>query len=338
MSRPLFRVERPGLLTTLQDQGRFGRQREGMPVAGAMDPFAGRVANLLVGNARGAAVLEVTLLGPTLVALADVWMAVCGADLTAQVDSAPLPLWRTVRLSRGQTLHFGPRRSGARAYLAVAGGFDVPDVLGSKSTFLRAGLGGHKGRALQAGDVLAGEGANVAPQCRLTPDLVPVYTQEVRARVIPGPHVPVLGPAAWEAFLAARYLLTPQSDRMGYRLGGPALPIADGGRGGLLSEAVPWGGVQVPPDGRPIVLMADRQTTGGYPLVAVVATADRPALAQLAPGDALSFEAVTLAEAQDAWKRQERLLSLLEASALRPRLGTHLASPVGGLEHPQPVL
>ncbi|MDQ2687634.1 MAG: biotin-dependent carboxyltransferase family protein [Armatimonadota bacterium] len=308
----MFRVQTPGLLSTLQDLGRVGYQNTGMPVAGAMDPFALQVANLLVGNARGAAALELTLLGPTLEVLGDVTIAVCGADLSARLDDAPLPLWRTAALRAGQTLRWGRRVSGARAYLAVAGGLDVPEALGSRSTFLRAGIGGFAGRALRAGDVLRGEGATAVQSGRaLAPSAVPIYSSSATVRVVSGPHEDAFAPATLATFFTSEYMLSAQSDRMGYRLDGPSLSCRSERQGVLLSEAVPWGGVQIPPDGQPILLMADRQTTGGYPLIAVVATADRPRCAQLAPGDSVSFQPISLEEAQEADAAQERLLALL---------------------------
>lgn len=318
MTRSLFRVQTPGLLSTVQDLGRVGHQREGMPVAGAMDPFALQVANILVGNGRGAAALEITLMGPTLQTLQDVTVSVCGADLTARVDDFLLPRWRTVVLQTGQTLHFGRRVAGARAYLAVAGGFHAPIVLGSRSTFLRAGIGGFGGRAIQTGDVLEGDGP---PERRLwagralAPSAVPDDSSPALVRVVPGPHEDAFAPQTRAAFFAAEYTLSAQSDRMGYRLGGPPLACRADRQGALLSEAVPWGGVQVPPDGQPIVLMADRQTCGGYPLVAVACSADRSTLAQLAPGDAVTFRPVSLEEAQEAAIAEERLLSLLAFAA-----------------------
>lgn len=320
MTRPLFHIQSPGLLSTLQDLGRVGRLWEGMPAAGAMDPFAFQVANILVGNERGAAALEVTLMGPTLQVLDDMTISVCGADLTARVDDAPLPLWRTVLLRAGQTLRFGRRVAGARAYLAVAGGFHAPNVLGSKSTFLRAGIGGLDGRALRAGDVLEGIGTPdrfLRAGRALAPSAVPDYSLPATVRIVPGPHDEAFTPAALATFLTSEYTLSAQSDRMGYRLSGPPLACRPERQGVLLSEAVPWGGVQVPPDGQPILLMVDRQTTGGYPLIAVVVSADHPALAQLAPGDTVSFRPVSLEEAQGAAVAQEHLLSLLMLAAGR---------------------
>jgi len=303
-SVPLLRVESPGLLTTVQDEGRWGRQRDGMVVAGTMDPFAAAVANGLVGNGRGAAVLEITLLGPTLRALADVRLAVCGGDLSPSVEGRAVQTWKTMTLREGQTLAFGRRRSGARAYLSVAGGFSVPTVLGSRATFLRGRLGGFAGRRLEAGDVLEG-----FPQCLfpgergLRPADIPAYALPAVLRVLPGPHLPAFTDKGRDTFFSQTYIVSPHSDRQGYRLDGSAVARAD--TADILSEAMPLGGVQVPPDGQPILLMADRQTTGGYPLIGVVISADLPRAGQLAPGDPVCFQAVTLAEAHALAVRQE---------------------------------
>lgn len=310
---PLLRVESPGLLTTVQDRGRWGHQRDGMVVAGAMDPFAASVANGLVGNGRGAALLEITLLGPVLCALADVRLAVCGGDLSPSVDGQPLPLWKTMTLREGQTLTFGRRRSGARAYLAVAGGLAVPAILGSRATFLRGHLGGLEGRRLQAGDVLEGISQQLSSAERgLRPADTPVYSLPAVLRVLPGPHSSAFTDAGRDTFFSAVYTVTPQSDRQGFRLDGPAVARAD--EADILSEAMPLGGIQVPPDGQPILLMADRQTTGGYPLVGVVIGADVSRAGQLAPGDPVRFQAVTLAEAHDLAVRLERWLRIVEGA------------------------
>ena len=280
-----------------------------------MDPFASAVANLLVGNPRAAAVLEITLLGPALRALADIRLALCGGDLSPSVEERPVPSWKTLTLREGQMLTFGRRRTGARAYLAVTGGLAVPAVLGSRATFLRARIGGFAGRALRAGDVLEGWPHPLPPGERgLHPSDIPDYTLPAPLRVLPGPY-PAFTDEARDTFLSSAYTVSPQSDRQGYRLTGPAVARADAAD--ILSEAMPWGGVQVPPDGSPILLMADRQTTGGYPLVGVVISADLPRAGQLAPGDAVFFEAVTLAEAHELGVRRERWLRVI---------GTHPAT------------
>ena len=307
---PLLRVESPGLLTTVQDEGRWGHQKDGMVVAGAMDPFAASVANGLVGNPRGAAVLEITLLGPTLYAFADVRLALCGGDLSPSVEGEPVSLWKTFILGEGQALAFGRRRSGARVYLAVVGGFAVPAVLGSRATFLRAQIGGFEGRSLRTGDVLEGQPYLLATGERgLRSANIPDYTLPAILRVLPGPHSSAFTAEGRATFFSATYTVAPQSDRQGYRLTGPAAARADAAD--ILSEAMPFGGLQVPPDGQPILLMADRQTTGGYPLVGVVLSADLPRAGQLAPGDPVRFEAVTLAEAHELAVCQERWLHVV---------------------------
>ncbi len=306
---PLFRVETGGLLTTVQDGGRVGHQRAGVPVSGAMDTFAASVANLLLGNVRGDAVLEITLLGPVLLALADTRIALCGADLSARVDGEPVALWWTSPLKTGQRLSFGRRRAGARAYLAVPGGFAVPRVLGSRSTLLRAGLGGYSGRRLQAGDVLEGLDALPFGERGLRPNDIPTYPLPARLSILPGPHSSAFTATGWETLLSSEYTLTPQSDRMGYRLDGPMIERT--GDGEILSEAMPFGGLQVPPDGRPILLMADRQTTGGYPLIGTVISADLPRAGQLAPGDTVRFGPVALEEAHERAIREERWLRMV---------------------------
>ncbi len=311
---PLVELETGGLLTTVQDLGRAGQQRSGLTPGGAMDLFAASLANLLLGNPRGAAVLEITLLGPTLRFLAETRIAVCGGDLSPMLDGVPLPLWKTAAVRSGQRLLFGRRRCGARAYLAVSGGFRVPEAAGSRATFLRGALGGLDGRALRPGDILPGV---------LTPLLAgerglrfseqPAYDLPAILRVLPGPHLPHFTSAAPAAFFAASYSVSPQSDRQGYRLAGPA--VSRTAAGDLLSEPMPLGGIQIPPDGQPILLMADRQTTGGYPLLGVVCSADMPRAAQLAPGDTVRFVPVSLADAAAAAMNLEQRLRLLELAS-----------------------
>ncbi|MFP5503729.1 MAG: biotin-dependent carboxyltransferase family protein [Candidatus Sericytochromatia bacterium] len=301
-------VLKPGLLTTVQDAGRVGFQRYGMPVAGAMDPFAMAVANVLVGNPLGAAVLESTLVGPTLRAGSDMVLAVCGADVAPSVEGEPVGMWRSFRLPAGATLACQAAATGARAYLAVAGGFAVPMVMGSASTYLQGRLGGLEGRALRRGDVLpVGPAPEAAmPGRRLVPEAIPRYAETARLRVVPGPEAGGLDPVAWRE----PYVVTPQADRMGYRLSGPAIGHA---LGELLSDATPMGTIQVPPDGQPILLMADRQPTGGYPRLGVVASVDWPAAAQLRPGSRVSFEPVTVDEAVRRYREQAALLRTLLA-------------------------
>ena len=301
---PAIEVVAPGLLTSVQDLGRWGYARYGVPTAGAMDSFAARAANLLVGNAPDAAVLEVTLAGPALRFRRACLVAATGADLSPHVDQAAIPGWTACAVQAGAVLRFGKRRVGLRSYLAVGGGIDVPRVLGSRSTYLRGGFGGHHGRALQAGDLLAvgpaqPECARLAGRC-LPPASRPRYSRAPTVRVVLGPHDDRFPAAALAAFLSAAWAVGPASDRMGYRLQGPTLARHE--PADLISMGMPLGGIQVPGDGQPIVLLYDHQTTGGYPLIATVIQADLPLLAQLAPGDTVRFQAVSVEEGQAAYR------------------------------------
>lgn len=324
-----MRVLKAGAHTSIQDTGRFGYQKYGVIVSGAMDPFALRTANLLVGNDEDEAGLEVTLQGPALEMQQDVWISICGADLSAQLDGQLVPQWRPVFARKGATLHFGKPRAGCRAYVAVAGGFAVSAVLGSKSTYLRAGIGGYGGRALQAGDELPigelktpvqkrmqkfvealSDGAFATTGWCVSARLFPAYSDTPEVRVVRGPEYALFTPSSQEAFVSTQYVVTPQSDRMGYRLEGPPLSFLETRQ--LISTAVTWGTVQVPADGKPIVLMADRQTTGGYPRIAQVITADIPVLAQLKPGAKVGFTQTTVEDAQAILRRRQQEFSMLK--------------------------
>ncbi|WP_447975043.1 5-oxoprolinase subunit C family protein [Nitrospira sp. Kam-Ns4a] len=308
--RARVRILKPGLFTTVQDLGRPGYQRFGMPIGGAMDPLALRLANRLVGNPDGAAALEITMSGPVLEFAAGAVFAVTGADLSPTLDGQPVPLWTAVAARAGSRLAFGARRAGARAYLGVAGGLDVPIVLGSRSTHPRSGTGGLAGRALRAGDDLRSgpPGADAARLAGRTvpPAVRPRYTAAPTLRVVLGPQADGFPPETIETLRGSRYVLSPQCDRMGYRLLGPAL--AHVGPAEIISEATPMGALQVPANGQPILLMADRQTTGGYPVIAVVISADLPLAAQLAPGDTVAFTAVSVPEAQTLLREQRARL------------------------------
>jgi antagonist of KipI len=295
------RIVRAGMLTTVQDLGRRGFLSQGVPVGGAMDTFALRVANLLVGNPEGVPVLEITLIGPEIEFESGAWVAACGARF------ADVPAWRPFRMGAGERLRFGARSEGCRCYLAVAGGFDVAAVLGGRGTNLAAAIGGFRGRALADGDILASAPALRAPTGHWGIDerMLPRYSREPRVRVVPGAQAADFG----DALYSGRFSVTPRSDRMGMRIEGPRLVRREGYD--LVSAAVAPGTVQVPPDGNPIVLMADAQTLGGYPRVAHVAAVDLPLLAQLAPGDGVHFSRITLAEAHALSQAWERSLALL---------------------------
>lgn len=299
-------VLRPGLLTTVQDLGRWGHQGAGVPVAGAMDTYSLRLANGLVGNAETAAALEVTLLGPTLRADAPLVVSVAGAIFDLQVDGRPVPHGAPIALASGSVLRFGERRTGARAYLAVAGGIETPLVLGSRATHLVSRMGGLDGRALVAGDVVPVAPAITRPVSRATRAPLPLADAPGarRLRVLLGPQDEWFTMSSVDALLGGTFSVSPQSDRMGFRLEGPALTTKRPGE--LVSEPVVFGSIQVPSGGAPILLMADRQTAGGYPKIATVITADLPLAGQLAPGETVRFVACTRAEARSALIARER--------------------------------
>jgi KipI family sensor histidine kinase inhibitor len=297
---PAFAVVRPGPLTTVQDLGRPGHQAIGVPVAGAADPLALRLANRLVGNPDGAAALEITVMGPQLTALRELAVALCGADLGATVDGVPLPPGRVAVVGRGQEIRFRGPVAGCRAYLAVGGGIAAPLTLGSASADLLGRLGP---RPLQAGDELRAGVPAAPPSALLGRRLRPgAYAlpggDPVEVAVVPGPQEDWFPQA--ERFYAEPYAVLPASDRTGLRLAGAAVPPRPGEP---LSEATPLGSVQVPADGQPIVLLAGRQTVGGYAKIGVVCTPDAWHLAQVRPGAVrLRFRPVGLAEAHARYR------------------------------------
>jgi antagonist of KipI len=303
-----------GFFTTVQDLGRYGYQRYGVPVSGAMDTFALRAANLLAGNPRSAAALEMTLTGARLRFLTDTVIAVAGADMQPRLDDWPVPMWHPVAASDGAVLTFGATRDGLRAYLAIAGGIDVPVVLGSRSTFPRAGLGGFQGRPIRAGDVLATCGD---PPTRVEGRMFPrerilSYAHHHSIRVILGPQDDAFTAEGIATFFSATYVVTPKSDRIGCRLEGPK--VSHQGSPDIISDGVPFGAVQIAGDGLPMILVADRGTTGGYAKLATVISADLPRLAQALPGDRVAFRAVSLDEAHRAVEEEEGVLDRISRS------------------------
>lgn len=308
-----FEIVQPGMFATVQDLGRWGQQASGMVVSGAMDAYALQCGNALVGNPRNAAALEFAVRGPHVRVLRETVIAVCGADLNAMKNGRPLPRWKSVRVPAGSELSFGSPNAGVFAYLCVSGGIDVPALMESRSTYARAGIGGLEGRMLRAGDVLkAGTPGPFAREGRwVAPSDTPVYATTVEVRAVPGPQEELFPRESFEAFYTLPYARTAQSDRMGYRLSGETLHLRQ--EGGILSEAVAVGSVQVPPDGQPIVLMAERQTTGGYAKIATVISADIPRLAQLSAGGTVRFRYCTLEEAQEVAADRERFFIRLYA-------------------------
>lgn len=298
---PAFTVIRPGMLTTVQDLGRWGQQHVGVPVAGPMDWYSHRLANLRLGNPEDAAVLEITLMGPELEVDADVACVVTGAEFEVTAGGRRTRAGEPFVVGVGERLRFGTRLSGARAVLAVHGGLQVPRVLGSRATSLISRVGPFGGRALRPGDALPVL-PSVGLPARGAAKVLGLPKSGARVRVILGPHDARFSTSALRTFTSTRFLVTPESNRMGYRLDGPRLEHT--GPADVLSDATPIGSVQVPASGHPILLMADRQTTGGYPRIATVITADLPLAGQLAPGDWIEFEPCSRAAAIDALRRR----------------------------------
>ncbi|MGO4733688.1 biotin-dependent carboxyltransferase family protein [Paenibacillus sp. 2KB_22] len=326
-------VIRPGLLSTIQDEGRTGYRRYGIHPGGVMDTFAARAANMLVGNPRNAAVLEMTMTGPELRFQESQLVSLCGGDLTATVDHLPVPLWRPVLVRAGSVLKFGPCRHGLRCYLALAGGIAAPEVMGSRSTDLKTGIGGLAGRPLRVADLLStGEPSGeakvwmkrmeqqveksewdrriLAPAWFLSERERPDYYGRSVIRVMESIDSSLFSEASLGQFYAEKYVISPQSDRMGYRMQGSRLELNQ--PLDRLSEAVTYGTVQVPPDGQPIILMADHQTIGGYPVIAQVAQVDMPILAQARPGTRISFEQITHDQARQLYMGQEINMQLMD--------------------------
>ena len=315
-SRPALEVLRSGPLTTVQDRGRVGYQKFGVTVSGAMDEVALRVGNILVGNAQGAAALEISFLGPEIRIRADVTLALTGAEVAAELDGRPVPWYQAFRARAGQTLDIRHCIQGMRAYLTAGGGIDVPVRLDSRSTSLAAGFGGTEGRPLRDGDVLS-VGPMVGSSARWAGRSVPgawrrLFASPQTIRVVLGPQDDAFTEVGRRTFLESSYEVSPSSDRMGCRLDGPAIEHA--GAADIISDWIPLGGIQVPGNGKPIILLADRQTTGGYTKIATVIGPDIPKLAQLRPGDRVRFQALAVAEAQGIARTLERDLSKLDAT------------------------
>src|SRR5262245_5664792 len=306
-------VIKPGMLTTVQDLGRWGLQARGVPVAGPMDPWSHRLANALVGNDRAAATLEITLVGPELEFDDERLAAVAGAEFELAVDDRPAP-WNTPFLvPAGSRLRFRMRERGVRAYLAVAGGIAVPPILGSRATHVVSGLGGLGGRPLRVGDrlPLGDESSARRPAPAVERPVVPFPAGNASVRVLPGPQTEYFAADALDVLESGPYVIAQNSDRMGFRLSGPALAHSRGAD--IISDATPLGVLQVPASGQPILLMADRPTAGGYPKIATVITADLALAGQLGPGDAIAFSVCTPREAMAALIAQERFVMAVES-------------------------
>lgn len=306
-------IRKSGLLATFQDLGRRGFGRFGVNPGGVMDTAAARIANALCGNPDSEPVLEMNFPAPEIGFTSPCVFSICGADLDARLNRSPIFPGRLQTASGGDVLTFKRRRSGAIAYLAVRGGFVLDDWLGRSGTNLAAGLGGFHGRALGKGDhVEFREERSPAPILIAAPSLSPLYTSFPTVRFVRGPEFDTLSPGSAEMLRKITFSVSANSNRMGFRLAGPNLtperPIE------MISSGVNFGTIQLLPDGQLIILMADHQTTGGYPRIATIIPTDRPLVAQLVPGDKIGFHEVTLEEAEKLYFEFERNLNLLRTA------------------------
>lgn len=292
-----------GLLTTIQDAGRLGYQRYGLGVSGAVDVHAYIYANILVGNRKNEAVLEVTLLGPTIEFTSATVIAITGGDLSPTINGKPAPMYRALLIQKGDMLSFGAPRTGCRAYIAFAGGLAITPVMGSRSTYAKALLGGYEGRKLKTGDEIAFREpffrpANISRR-RMTPD---VFGGSYTVRVLMGPQEDRFTQKGIQTFLSEPYTVTKDFDRMGYRLTGPKIEhVTDGN---IITDGIVFGAIQVPDSGQPIIMLSDRQTTGGYAKIGSVINVDMPMVAQCKAGDTIRFVETDIETAQDAFLAQ----------------------------------
>jgi biotin-dependent carboxylase-like uncharacterized protein len=291
----VIRIVEPGPQTTVQDLGRPGQLRHGIPPSGPMDVRAFVIANRLAGNPDGAAGLECTLMGPRFTLETACAIAVTGAEAPVTVNGEAAPPWTTLPLRAGDSVRVGAARAGVRIYIAFSGGLDVPLALGSRATYLRGRLGGVEGRALRRDDTLRLFPAPPPAVRRLAAAEVPAFEAEPEVRVVLGPQADRFTPEGIAALLAGAYEMLPQSDRMGARLSGPRIAHARGHD--IISDGIALGAIQVPGDGQPIVLLVDRQSTGGYTKVATVGSFDIGRIGQVKPGQRVRFHAVDVAEA-----------------------------------------
>ena len=305
-----FEVLEPGILTTIQDLGRYGFSQFGVPPSGALDAFSYRVGNLLVMNQQGEASLETTIMGLKLKTLREVVIAITGADLSPTLNGEPLEMWRTHLLVEGDVVSFAKVRTGCRAYLASSGGLIFPQVMGSRSTYLSGKFGGLDGRALKRGDILyVPDIRSPLSQLgfRFPADWIPRFDKEALLRVIPGPQDHHFTERGFETFSCSTYQITPQCDRMGVRLDGPKIERRFDVEESIISEGLIAGSIQVPGDGKPIIILTEL-VTGGYTKIATVISTDLPKVAQLKPGDRVRFAPISIEEAHQLIREHEERL------------------------------
>lgn len=308
-----FQVLSPGSCTTVQDKGRYGYQEIGVPLSGALDLFACRIANLLVGNPEECAILEITVIGPRFSVLQEADVAFTGAEMGATLNNKPVETWTSFRVKRGDVLTIGQIKNGCRAYMAVTGGIEVPIVMGSRSTHIGGMLGGHCGRPFRKGDFLhKGQGILLNKHRRLSSLYRPNYQSEIVLRVIPGPQ-DFYFREGLETFFKSAFSVSARADRMGYRLNGPKIKFLENMSESIISEPIVPGSVQIPADGQPIILLVE-QTVGGYAKIATVISTDLPKLAQAIPGNTIRFKPITIEESHRLYLNNEKLIKEISSA------------------------
>ncbi len=317
-----FEVLEPGILTTIQDLGRYGFSQFGVPPSGALDPFSLRVGNLLVGNEEDEACLEITLTGLRIRSLKEVAIAITGGDLSPTLNGESLEMWQTHLLVQDDIITFKKVKSGCRAYLSVSGGFAVPRMMGSYSTYLSGRFGGLEGRPLRKGDILHTSNSFSLDKLglRFPSDWIPSPEKEVMLRVIPGPQDHHFTDRGFRTLTSSSYEVTPQCDRMGVRLEGPRIERRSDVEESIISEGMISGAIQVPGDGKPIIILTEL-VTGGYTKIATIISTDLKRVAQLKPGDRVKFKPISIEEAHHLLEEQEdrlnELKKIIQNQALR---------------------
>ena len=307
----VFSVLTPGAYTTVQDEGRFGYQQMGIPVSGVLDSFAFRVANMLVENPVNCAVLEITVMGPRLEVLSEADISITGAEMGITLNDQPVQGWKSIKVKPGDILGINQVKSGCRAYLAVTGGIDVSEVMGSRSTYVGGKIGGYYGRSLKQGDIIKrGKGLKLKTARHLSPAVIPKYSSNIFIHAVPGPQDDFFDEGLKTMF-ESEFMVSAKADRMGYRLQGPVIKHREEVPKSIISEPSVPGGIQVPADGQPIILLVE-QTVGGYTKIATVISTDICKVAQATPGDLIRFEQITLETAHTLYRDRQKLMKELE--------------------------
>lgn len=306
-----IKIIAPGGYTTIQDAGRFGFQNMGVPTSGVLDTFAFSAANLLVGNPLNTPVMELTVMGPSMEILTEMDIALTGGQMGITVNDTPFKQWQSISFKPGDTVSIGQVKSGCRAYLAVTGGFDVPQVMKSFSTYVGGKIGGFNGRPLQKDDILKACPAPLLKKTRILPEShIPVYPPQVSVRAIPGPQDDYFD-TGLETLFSKEYMVTAKADRMGYRLMGDAIPIKKDMPKSIVSEPAMPGSIQIPADEQPLILLVE-QTVGGYAKIATIISTDLGIIAQTTPGDMIRFEKIDLETAHVLFKEEKKKLAQLQ--------------------------